>query len=176
MMRKRELDSSVAARRELVTTVKPTQATLVPDSPGQRTSDHGWDAARDNRRLVPIVSALRDEGIRVSLFMNPDPQQFAPVAETGADRIELYTEAYARANRDGLIESVLPQYVAAASEAGRLNLGINAGHDLNHRNLGPFIENVPSVLEVSIGHELTADALWLGLAETVKTYLSVLEA
>ena len=156
---------------DLVIQIQPTQATLVPDTPNQRTSDHGWNIAEDGARLAPVIQHLHEAGIRVSLFMDADPQEIAKVTQTGADRIELYTESYATAYRSGDFDKVLARFVEAACEARRSNLGINAGHDLNRDNLGPLLTQIPDILEVSIGHELVADALWLGLAETVKAYL-----
>ena len=160
---------------ELVTQIRPTQATLVPDSPGQRTSDHGWDIAGHAARLRPVVSRLKDAGIRVSVFMDPDAAAIARVPQVGADRIELYTESYATAFRAGQAEVALQRFIEAARRAGELGLGVNAGHDLNLSNLGLFYERVPDVLEVSIGHELTADSLWMGMDAAVKAYLAKLK-
>ncbi len=159
---------------DLVEQIRPTQATLVPDSPDQRTSDHGWDMARDGGRLRPIVERLRALDVRVSLFMDPDADAITGVARAGADRVELYTESYAAAFRRGEHAAVLDRYTAAATAAAQQGLGINAGHDLNQANLGPFRGCIPELLEVSIGHELTADALWMGLGEAVKAYLHAL--
>ena len=159
---------------QLVTQVRPAQATLVPDTPGQRTSDHGWQMTRDGDRISPIISQLRELGIRVSVFMDPDPAQIEQAAATGADRVELYTESYAAAFRAGDANAQLARFAQAAQSAGNVGLAVNAGHDLNLENLGPFCAAVPNVLEVSIGHELIADALWKGLATTVKAYLAVL--
>ena len=159
---------------QLVTQVRPAQATLVPDTPGQRTSDHGWQMTRDGDRISPIISQLRELGIRVSVFMDPDPAQIEQAAATGADRVELYTESYAAAFRAGDANAQLARFAQAAQSAGNVGLAVNAGHDLNLHNLGPFCAAVPNVLEVSIGHELIADALWKGLATTVKAYLAVL--
>ena len=165
----------------IVERVRPAQATLVPDSPDQRTSDHGWDMAADARRLAPIIKRLRGAGIRVSVFMDPDVEQIARVPAVGADRIELYTESYATAFRQGDYAATLDRYVRAAVKADELGLGINAGHDLNLKNLGPFCKAIAAalpagrgVLEVSIGHEITGDALFMGLANAVKAYLRVL--
>ncbi|MCC7203627.1 MAG: pyridoxine 5'-phosphate synthase [Phycisphaeraceae bacterium] len=163
---------------QLVEAVRPDQATLVPDTPGQRTSDHGWDVARERERLIPIVRKLRDWGVRVSLFMDPDVRAIEAVPATGADRVELYTEAYAAAFRRGRAEDELPKYVAAARRATELGLGVNAGHDLNQKNLTLFCRSLldggAEVLEVSIGHELTAEALVEGLSVTVGRYLDAL--
>jgi pyridoxine 5-phosphate synthase len=154
--------------------VKPDQATLVPDSPEQTTSDHGWDLAKDAARLRPLVAELKDLGCRVSLFMDADPERVTEAADVGADRIELYTEPYARAFERGEVDAVLPRFAESARNAQAAELGINAGHDLNLDNLGPFCGAVPDVLEVSIGHALIADALRMGLGSTVKAYLDVL--
>ena len=156
---------------DLVARAEPDQATLVPDTPGQSTSDHGWDLEQNAQRLGPIVARLHDLGIRVSLFMDPDVAQIGRVPATGADRVELYTEAYAAAFRRGEPGAELPTYAGAAAEANRLGLGVNAGHDLNRDNLPAFLDGVKGVLEVSIGHELISDAIWMGLEQTVKAYL-----
>jgi pyridoxine 5-phosphate synthase len=154
----------------LVREIRPTQCTLVPDSPAQLTSDHGWDLKREAARLAPLVAELRDLGVRVAIFMDPDLEQIALAPQVGADRIELYTEPYAAAFDTARREPVLRGYRAAAARAHELGLGVNAGHDLNLRNLPPFCAAVSGVLECSIGHALIADALWLGLAETVRRY------
>lgn len=154
----------------LVRELRPTQATLVPDGDNQLTSDHGFDLRRDGDRVSAIVAELRKLGVRSSLFMDPDPAQIRLAAGTGADRIELYTERYARAVADGLdAAAVLEEYRAAAALAVELGLGVNAGHDLNLYNL-PAFATIPGLLEVSIGHALTVDALSQGLAETVRAY------
>ncbi len=154
----------------LVRELRPTQATLVPDGDDQLTSDHGFDLRRDGDRVTAVVAELRSLGVRSSLFMDPDPAQIRLAAETGADRIELYTERYARAVAGGVdAAAVLAQYRAAAALAVELGLGVNAGHDLNLDNL-PAFATIPGLLEVSIGHALTVDALSHGLAETVRAY------
>lgn len=150
------------------------QCTLVPDTPGQRTSDHGWNLTRDADRLRPAVERLKGYGCRVSLFMDPDAEAIPAAADTGADRVELYTEPYARAFTDGEPAAELARLAAAAEAAHAAGLGINAGHDLSLDNLGPFVAAVPHVLEVSIGHALTADALWLGLDTAVRAYQHIL--
>ena len=152
--------------------VRPTQATLVPDTPGQSTSDHGWNLAADGDRLRPVVAELRDLGCRVSLFVDPSADM-ALARDVGADRVELYTEPYARAFDRGAPtnESVGP-FAAAARAAAGAGLGVNAGHDLNLGNLPPFLREVPGVLEVSIGHALIADAVFDGLAATVAAYVA----
>lgn len=156
--------------------VRPDQATLVPDDPNAATSDNGWDvsnkAVRD--RLAPIVRDLKDMGCRVSLFMNPEPDLMAYVAEVGADRIELYTGPYADAFETGTYQDVLADYAAAAKAADDLGLGVNAGHDLTTENLSAFKEAVPMLAEVSIGHAFTSDALWMGFSGAVEAYLSAL--
>jgi len=152
--------------------VKPTQATLVPDDPAQNTSDHGWDVVKHLDTLKPIVKELKDLGCRVSLFLDPDPEMAKRAAETGADRIELYTESYAQAyekSGDALKQSV-DAFRATAEAALSVGLGVNAGHDLNLDNLPGFVA-IPNVLEVSIGHALIADALSMGMDATVKAYL-----
>jgi len=160
----------VAIARE----VMPQQCTLVPDEPGAVTSDHGWDIDRDGARLRPLVAELKAAGIRVSLFMDPAPGAMAAVRELGADRIELYTEPYARAFGSAGERAEVERYAAAARAAQQAGLGINAGHDLNQQNLPRFLSGVSGVLEVSIGHALVADALEAGLAATVRGYLAAI--
>lgn len=158
---------------EMVRQFKPTQCTLVPDAPDTLTSDHGWNLAEDEQRLIPIIQELRDLGVRVSLFMDPDLAQIQRAREIGAERIELYTEPYAAAFQKGDVEPVFQEYAIAAQTAQALGLGVNAGHDLNLQNLGKFC-SIPGILEVSIGHALIADALEMGLSTAVKAYLQVL--
>jgi pyridoxine 5-phosphate synthase len=160
---------------ELVRAVRPHQCTLVPDDPGAATSDHGWDLKRDAERLVPIIEELHSLGVRVSLFMDPDPGAMARAREIGADRVELYTEPYARHFGQADHEEILRRYVGAAEAARVTGLQVNAGHDLNLHNLPAFVAAIPWVEEVSIGHALTADALELGMAATVQAYLRALE-
>ena len=155
---------------ELVLAVRPQQATLVPDSVEQATSDHGWDLARDGERLRPFIAQLKAQGVRVSLFMDPVPEAMAQARAIGADRVELYTEAYARGWPTPERASLLARYAAAARAAHAAGLGVNAGHDLNRDNLADFLRAVPGVAEVSIGHAIAADALELGMAETVRAY------
>lgn len=152
--------------------VKPDQCTLVPDDPDQSTSDHGWDIAQNLDRLKPIIEELKTLGIRVSLFMDPDPAQIKRVPKTGADRIELYTQGYAAAYAQGgeALEREYKKFATAAATATDLGLGLNAGHDLNLSNLAHFI-TIPGIQEVSIGHALVADALELGMAGAVRAYL-----
>ena len=150
---------------------RPQQATFVPDSEGQFTSDHGWDMDKDAARLRPLVQECHALGVRVSLFMDPVPEAMAAVRALGADRIELYTETYASAHGTSRQAEVLDKFVRTAEAALALGLGINAGHDLSLVNLTEFIRVVPGVDEVSIGHALIADALYVGLAESVKRYV-----
>lgn len=160
---------------EIVSEVKPNQATLVPDSPDANTSDHGWNLKTNREKLIPIIQKLKALGIRVSLFMDPDIDGIMMAREVGADRIELYTEPYARAFRiDENVDEVVQKYAHAAHKAQNAGLGVNAGHDLNLKNLGKFLTDVPGVLEVSIGHALIAEALEKGLYNTVKEYLKIL--
>ncbi|MFT3956783.1 MAG: pyridoxine 5'-phosphate synthase [Piscinibacter sp.] len=146
------------------------QVTFVPDSVDQPTSDHGWRFPDDHARLAPLVAECKALGLRVSLFMDPEPAQMRGAREAGADRVELYTESYARAHGTPQQAAVLAGFTAAAQAALAEGLGLNAGHDLNRDNLSDFLRAVPGVQEVSIGHALIADALELGLAETVRDY------
>jgi pyridoxine 5-phosphate synthase len=155
---------------DFVRRFRPNQCTLVPDSVGQFTSDHGWDLPADAHRLAPLVAEARALGVRVSLFMDPNPQAMVHAAALGADRVELYTEAYAHAHGGPDQAAVLSRYAEAARAALAAGLGVNAGHDLNRANLTDFLRAVPGVLEVSIGHALVADALELGMTETVRDY------
>ena len=155
-----------------VEAVRPHQCTFVPDSAEQSTSDHGWRFPDDAGRLRPLVVAARALGVRVSLFMDPLPQAMQAARALGADRVELYTESYARAHGTAREAEVLAGFAAAAAAARREGLGVNAGHDLNRANLADFLRAVPEVEEVSIGHALIADALELGLAATVRAYLA----
>ena len=157
----------------LVEAVRPAQATLVPDGDGQLTSDHGFDLTRDADRLMPIIAQLKGWGCRVSLFMDPTPNAMIIAQHIGADRIELYTEAYARAHARGHWDTVLKTYVDSAIAAHEANLGVNAGHDLNLPNLPDF--RVPHVAEVSI-HAFTVDALRFGISGAVQRYHGALDA
>jgi pyridoxine 5-phosphate synthase len=159
---------------EIVREVKPRQCTLVPDSPEAFTSDHGWELAAHGARLKPIIEELKDLGIRVSLFLDADCEQVERAGEIGADRIELYTEPYAAAYRNGNMETVFEQFAIAAKRAQEVGLGVNAGHDLNLENLCEFC-SIPNIAEVSIGHALISDALELGLFNAVRAYLKVLD-
>jgi pyridoxine 5-phosphate synthase len=158
----------------LVREVRPRQCTLVPDEDNQLTSDHGFDLKQDGDRVAPIIEELRSLGIRVSLFMDPDPEQIRLAAQTGTDRIELYTESYAAACRTGTgVDRVYERFQAAAETASAVGLGINAGHDLDLDNL-PRFARIPGLLEVSIGHALTVDAIRMGLAGAIAAYQSAL--
>lgn len=158
-----------------VRAVRPHQCTFVPDDVAQSTSDHGWDLAADGARLRPLIDEARDLGVRVSLFMDPAADAMAAAAALGADRVELYTERYARAWQTDAEAATLAPFVDAAHAALAVGLGVNAGHDLNRDNLTAFLAAVPGVLEVSIGHALIADALELGLAATVAAYLGCID-
>jgi len=155
---------------EFIRRVRPHQATFVPDSQEQFTSDHGWNLAQDGERLKPLIDECRSLGVRVSLFMDPIPGQMAAARSLGADRIELYTEPYAAAWGQPAQGAQLERYRAAAQAALAVGLGVNAGHDLNRDNLADFLAQVPGVQEVSIGHALIADALELGYTDTVRAY------
>lgn len=153
---------------------RPAQATLVPDSDGQLTSDHGFDFARDGERLRPLIAALKSYGCRVSLFVDAGNPDIAQAAALGADRIELYTGPYAEAHALGQPDHALALFADAARRAQAAGLGVNAGHDLSQANLGEFLRVVPDVLEVSIGHALISEALYAGLDSTIAGYLSVI--
>jgi pyridoxine 5-phosphate synthase len=161
---------------EFVRRLRPHQCTFVPDAEGQFTSDHGWDFPADADRLHPLVQEARSLGVRVSLFMDPRPEMMAAVRAVGADRVELYTESYARAWGTVRQDDVLRQFAEAARAAQAAGLEVNAGHDLNRDNLADFLRAVPGVREVSIGHALISDALELGYDATVKAYLACIEA
>ncbi len=154
---------------DLVLEVVPAQVTLVPDAPDAITSNAGWDTLRHRDFLTEVTRRFHEKGIRVSVFVDPDPEMVAGAKACGADRVELYTEAYARCYGDDREQAIAP-YVAAAEEARRQGLGLNAGHDLSLVNLRYFIERIPWVDEVSIGHALISDALYYGLENTVQLY------
>jgi pyridoxine 5-phosphate synthase len=154
----------------LLRAVRPQQATFVPDSAEQATSDHGWNLAQDGERLRPLIDELHALGVRVSLFMDPDPPAMVLARAIGADRVELYTESYARGHGTPEQTALQARFAAAAQAALVAGLGVNAGHDLNRDNLGDFLRAVPGVCEVSIGHAIASDALELGMAETVRAY------
>jgi len=159
---------------DVIRAVRPHQATFVPDSTDQFTSDHGWqlggNSPDDAERLRPLIDECHALGVRVSLFMDPDPAAMRAAREVGADRVELYTETYASAWGTVRQAEVLDGFVRTAEAALAVGLEINAGHDLNRDNLSDFLRAVPGVLEVSIGHALIADALELGYAETIRAY------
>ena len=162
---------------EIVRKVKPTQCTLVPDDPSQSTSDHGWDLSKGETvdKLIPLIAELKGQGRRVSIFMDPVPALMTTAKATGTDRVELYTEPYATAHREGRVDDVFNQYAEAAAAAQEQGLGINAGHDLSLDNLAKFL-TIPGILEVSIGHALIGDAVFMGLANAVKAYLEIVSA
>jgi pyridoxine 5-phosphate synthase len=159
---------------EIVETVRPTQCTLVPDDPDALTSDHGWNLEKDGDRLVPVIREMKALGVRVSLFMDAQPSSMARARMLGADRVELYTEPYARAAGTPAMQASLAIYAASSKAAMSAGLKVNAGHDLNLDNLPAFLAEVPGIAEVSIGHALIADALEFGLDRTVRLYLQAL--
>jgi pyridoxine 5-phosphate synthase len=154
---------------------RPHQCTFVPDSEGQFTSDHGWNLAQDGARLRPLIDHAHALGVRVSLFMDAEPQAMAAARALGADRVELYTEPFAAAWGTAQQEAQLLRFAHAAQAALDAGLGVNAGHDLNRDNLATFVRRVPGVAEVSIGHALIADALELGYGATVRDYLRCID-
>jgi pyridoxine 5-phosphate synthase len=158
----------------LVLEIVPAQVTLVPDDPGQLTSDHGWDTIRHKDELREIISLFHKAGIRTSIFVDPDPDMIEHAKSTGTDRVELYTESYARDYHKDREVAIRP-YIAAAMAAKKAGIGLNAGHDLNLDNLKYFKDNIPGLLEVSIGHALICDALYLGLENTIRLYLRQLK-
>lgn len=155
---------------ELVLTNKPTQVTLVPDALGQLTSNHGWNTIQHQDYLKEIISVFKNAGIRVSIFVDPITEMIEAAKSTGTDRIELYTESYAKGFEAGDKEKAIAPFIEAAIKANELNIGINAGHDLDLNNLKYFAQNIPGLLEVSIGHALICDAIYLGLENTVQLY------
>jgi pyridoxine 5-phosphate synthase len=155
---------------DLVLETRPDQVTLVPDALGQLTSDHGWDTIKNKDYLSEMIRVFRSAKIRVSIFVDPVVKMVEGAAETGTDRIELYTEGYARQFAAGNREQAARPYVDAAKKAKELGLGLNAGHDLDLNNLKFFKENIPWLDEVSIGHALICDALYLGLENVVQLY------
>ncbi|MDE6158970.1 MAG: pyridoxine 5'-phosphate synthase [Bacteroidaceae bacterium] len=158
---------------DLVLDVVPTQVTLVPDAPGQITSNHGYDTKMHRAFLADLVQRFHEKGIRVSIFVDADEEMVRHAALTGADRVELYTEPYAARYAADRVKAVEP-FVRSGRLAKELGLGLNAGHDLSLENLAYFHERVPEVDEVSIGHALVCDALYLGLEETIKRYKNCL--
>ena len=155
---------------ELALANRPDQVTLVPDSPDQLTSDHGWDTIQHERYLKEVIGRFQAAGIRVSIFVDPEERYIEGAKKVGTDRIELYTGPYAHDFHEDREKAVAP-YHKSAVLANTLGIGINAGHDLNLDNLRYFKENVPGLLEVSIGHALVADALYYGLNNTIQMYL-----
>lgn len=158
----------------LIDDVRPEQVTLVPDPPGVLTSNAGWDMISQQELLREVVAILKSMGCRVSLFVDPVPMMVEAAASTGTDRVELYTEAYASHFAENPEEAILP-YLMAAQKAAEVGLGLNAGHDLNLENLTYFRHIIPHLQEVSIGHALISDALYLGLEETVRLYKEALK-
>lgn len=154
---------------QLVLEVKPAQVTLVPDAPGQLTSNHGWDTIREKAYLQEIIGVFKNAGIRVSIFTDPDIRMVAGAADTGTDRVELYTESYAKRYYADKNDAVA-DYVQAALAASQYGLGLNAGHDLDMHNLKFFKQSIPDLLEVSIGHALIADAIYYGLENVIQIY------
>lgn len=157
---------------QLIEQTKPQQCTLVPDSPNQLTSDHGWDLRREGERVKQLAEQLRQWGVRSSVFLDPDLQQVELAAACGVDRIELYTEAYAEAYAQGDYQKVLKRYREATELAQSLGLGVNAGHDLDLQNLSTFL-TIPNILEVSIGHALTIESLQFGYRQVIADYLKI---
>ncbi len=155
---------------DLVLETKPDQVTLVPDVLGQLTSDHGWDTIRNKDYLKDIIGVFKKAGICVSIFVDPDVKMVEGAAATGTDRIELYTEGYAKQFAAGNRQPAVEPYVSAAKKAKELGLGLNAGHDLDLKNLKFFKDNIPWLDEVSIGHALICDAIYLGLENVVQLY------
>ena len=155
---------------DLVLANKPDQVTLVPDAEGQLTSDHGWDTIKNKDYLIEIISVFQKAGIRVSIFVDPDINMITGAKETGTDRIELYTESYAKEYAKGNKQEAINPYLLAAEKANEIGFGINAGHDLDLNNLKYFSQNIPGLQEVSIGHALITDALYFGLENAVQLY------
>lgn len=158
---------------DLVMEVQPTQVTLVPDAPDVLTSNAGWKVSENHAFLLDVIRQFKEAGLRVSIFMDADVEEIALVKETGADRIELYTESYAKGFSEDREGAIAP-FIAAAECATEHDLGLNAGHDLDLKNLRYFKQNIPGLLEVSIGHALVSDALYLGLEKSVELYKSAL--
>jgi pyridoxine 5-phosphate synthase len=158
---------------QLIETVKPHQVTLVPDPPDAITSNAGWDTITHQEYLTQIIARIKKTGARVSIFLNPNPELIPSAKATGTDRIELYTEAYATQFHHNP-EQALQPYIHTAQAAVNVGLGVNAGHDLDLHNLNYMAKNLPGLLEVSIGHALVCDALYLGLQNTIQMYLRAL--
>lgn len=160
---------------QLVTEVKPAQVTLVPDPPHALTSNQGWDTIENEEVLKEVVKELQKNGIRTSIFVEPDTKMIRNAVKTGVDRVELYTEPYARQYAEDREKAIAP-FIQAAEMAHKVGLGLNAGHDLDLNNLRYFVENIPHLLEVSIGHALISDALYFGLEKTIQLYLKEIRA
>ena len=160
---------------DLVLAAKPTQVTLVPDAINAITSNAGWDTIKHKDFLKDIISTFKDHGIRTSIFVDPNSEMIKGAYETGTDRIELYTEAFAKQYSDGRHEEAINPFIMAAKTANSLGLGINAGHDLSLDNIEYFNDNIPNLLEVSIGHALICESLYFGLDNVVKMYLNKLK-
>jgi pyridoxine 5-phosphate synthase len=159
---------------ELIEQYRPEQATLVPDAEDQLTSDHGWDLAAEGARLRPLIARIRSLGIRVSLFLDADSPHVERAADIGAERIEMYTEPYARAWLAGDASRELDACARTAERAVAVGLAVNAGHDLDQRNLSALLRHAPQIREVSIGHALIGEALYDGLAATVRRYVEII--
>ena len=159
---------------DMVLNIKPHQVTLVPDAHDVLTSNAGWDTKTHHSFLKEVIAEFRSKGIRTSIFVDPDVEMIRAAVETGTDRVELYTETYARLYPVNRNQAIAP-YIKAAVAAGEVGLGINAGHDLDLNNLWFFSRNIPGLLEVSIGHALVSDALYLGLEKTIQAYLNQLK-
>jgi len=154
---------------KLVLEVKPHQVTLVPDAPGQLTSNHGWNTLKEKTYLQHIISVFKKAGIRVSIFVDAEETIITGASETGTDRVELYTESYAKNYLQNPVVAIAP-YIKAAEKATQCHLGLNAGHDLDRQNLRFFQQSIPQLLEVSIGHALIADAIYYGLENTIQLF------
>lgn len=155
---------------DLVLEVSPTQVTLVPDAEDAITSNAGWDTIKHQKFLQEVITTFKENGIRTSIFVDPDPKMVVGARETGTDRIELYTERFAEAYANGNTAGIDP-FVKAAEKANELGLGVNAGHDLNLKNISFFKQSIPDLLEVSIGHALICESLYLGLENVINMYL-----
>lgn len=155
---------------DLVLEVKPTQVTLVPDAEDAITSNAGWDTRKHSSFLSEVIAVFKEQGIRTSIFVDADPNMVEGAAKTGTDRVELYTEAYAKSFAKGDLQGIKP-FVEAAKTAHEVQLGLNAGHDLNLENIKYFKENIPHLLEVSIGHALICESVYLGLENVINMYL-----
>jgi len=156
----------------LIEDIRPDQCTIVPDSIDQLTSDHGWDIKRDKKFIREIISSIKNAGCRASIFVDPDQDQIKLAPETGTDRIELYTESYASSFGTPASDRVFNKFKASAQIAQEMGIGVNAGHDLNLRNLSKFLE-IDGILEVSIGHALTVECIEIGMKEVINRYLGI---